>query len=131
MADSQYMTRRVLVKGLPMAAGGAVFPLAAETGAEKVPQCADPHPEWLARWRKARHEMDQLLRVDDMTDAAEEDALWARRIGIEDLLTGTPAGTIAGAWAQIQFLIEDGERHYLEDYQMKALQSVAATLGMA
>ncbi|WP_290689974.1 MULTISPECIES: hypothetical protein [unclassified Haematobacter] len=92
-ADASLPSRRDVLIGLA-AAPMAALPLSA--------QPTDPHQAWLEEWRTTEEAW-----ADAGEDTPEADAVWARRTELGELLATTPATSLAGAAAQLSWVMED------------------------
>ncbi|WP_406736443.1 hypothetical protein [Thioclava sp. GXIMD4215] len=92
------LSRRTLLTAAP-ALGLAGLPVAAST-----PE--DPHPALLVAWRESRVAWDRACEVYG-DEAPEEKAAWKEYTRLEQLIYSTPAKSVGGAMAQIEWLLED------------------------
>src|SRR4051812_358438 len=87
-------SRRALLAGAALVAPASLLPAIAAM-AEVEP---DPHPAWFAEWR-------ELLRWSNTADTGgrelREFPQWDRLIHLEDLISLTPARTLAGVRVQL------------------------------
>ncbi|WP_290689410.1 MULTISPECIES: hypothetical protein [unclassified Haematobacter] len=89
------MNRRDVLRGVA-ASPLAALPLSAHG--------ADPHQTWLEEWRAT-----EQAWVDAGEDTPEADAIWARRSELDALIATTPATSLAGAAAQLSWVMEDAQ----------------------
>src|SRR3954464_9887602 len=88
-------SRRTLLASAALLAPASLLPAIAAVAAGEDP---DPHPAWHAEWR-------ELLRWSNTADTGgrelREFPQWDRLIHLEDLISLTPARTLAGVRVQL------------------------------
>lgn len=108
------MNRRDVLRGVA-ASPLAALPLSARP--------ADPHPAWLDEWRRTE---DAWVAAGEETP--EADAVWARRTKLGELLATTPATSLAGAAAQLSWVMEDAPGQWGYVGHAEAVGSATALL---
>lgn len=86
----------------------AVPALAVPAVAEAANIARDPHMAWMAEWRVQNAAYGDLLNADG-DETAESQAAWDRKEEIAKLIIETPAATVAGIAAKLQWVLEDAE----------------------
>lgn len=120
------LSRRAFVASLPAVALPAAASAATAPGA--VSAAPDPHIEWLRQWREIRAQWHDSISLNKTHEAPECLALWEKMIGIEDLLTATPAATVAGVSAQMRWAVEDSEGGYFSEQHDAMFRLASASL---
>lgn len=87
----------------------------------------DPHPTWLAEWRSARDQWFGSLH--DGEETAQSLALVDHRNDLSKLICNTPAVTLEGAAAKLQWVLEDSYGDFTEDSHKEAIESACNTIG--
>ncbi len=96
------MTRRAMLASAPMAIAGASSVAALPSNENE-----DPHPAWLEAFTAT---VKALENVEE--DSEEDKHLWAEHYRIEDLICETPATTVSGLAAQLEFLAREGKDYW-------------------
>ena len=99
------MTRRAVLASTPMVIAGA-------STAAALPEAEnqDPHPALVKAFDRNFTALERAMRLYG-DDSDEEKRLWAKYHRIEDLLC-TPATTVEGLAAQLEFLVRENEEYW-------------------
>jgi len=116
------LTRRTLLTAAPALASTPVAALA------RVKDEQDRHPAWLNAFIQNENEW---LAANEGSE--EEKRLWGERDRLEALICLTPATTIAGLAAQLEFLVRDAKDYWccpvhgeLAESAVKSAKALAA-----
>jgi hypothetical protein len=123
-ANNIRMSRRNLLAALP-ACG-----LALSINSISEAQEADPHPVWLGQWRAAYADWCAGLALTE-DDTPATDALYERVSQIETKLEATPAKTVSGALAIMEYVIEDAGGEFSYPGHAQALEMARDALRLA
>ncbi|KAA2313920.1 hypothetical protein DL237_10805 [Pseudooceanicola sediminis] len=123
-ANGRSMSRRTLLTALPVAGVSLVLP------AISIAQATDPHPAWLDQWRAAYADWCAGLAISE-DDTPATDALYERVSKIETRLETTPAKTVSGALAIVEYVIEDAGGEFSYPGHAQALELARDALRIA